>query len=106
MKVLLDEQLPRRLRLELSGHDVRTATFSGYGGLSNGRLLAAAAADDFDVLVTNDRHVQDQHNLAQLPIAVVVLNSPSNKLAVIRPRIPALLAALSTLPPRTIVNLI
>lgn len=105
MKVLLDEQLPHLFRLDLIGHDVQTAKWAGLDRFANGVLLATAAADGFEVLVTNDLNLSYQQNLATLPLAVVVLNAPSNKLRDLRPLVPALLAALEVVAPRTLVHL-
>jgi hypothetical protein len=43
MRVLLDEQLPRRLARELVGHDVSTAQQQGWISVKNGELLGFAA---------------------------------------------------------------
>jgi nicotinamidase-related amidase len=40
MRVILDECLPRRLGLDLSGHLVSTVPLAGWAGVSNGKLLA------------------------------------------------------------------
>jgi len=42
VRVLLDEQLPRRLVRELVGHDVSTAQKQGWSGVKNGGLELAA----------------------------------------------------------------
>ena len=39
MKLLLDENLPHALRLELPGHDCYTVAFMGWSGVENGALL-------------------------------------------------------------------
>ena len=54
MKVLLDENLPHRLRLFLPGHDVFTVDYLRWKGIQNGRLLALAAANGFDAMLTMD----------------------------------------------------
>ena len=105
MKVLLDEQLPHEFRHDIAGHEVQTAWWAGLDRYRNGALLAAAGAGGFDVVVTNDRGIQHQQNLARLPVAVVVLNARSNDVDDLRPLVPALLAALSALAPKTLVNL-
>lgn len=99
MKLLLDENLPHQMRLELSGHDVFTAAYMGWGGVENGELLRRAAAAGFDALVTNDRGLEYQQNLTTLPLAVVVLLAPANTVEALRPAYPALLAALTGLRP-------
>jgi hypothetical protein len=63
MKVLLDDNLPHLLRLELPGHDVYTVAYMNWSGVQNGELLRRAAADGFDVLVTNDRGLEYQQNV-------------------------------------------
>lgn len=50
MKLLLDENLPHQMRLELPGHEVFTAAYMNWGGIENGELLRQAAAEGFDAL--------------------------------------------------------
>jgi hypothetical protein len=52
---------------------VRTAAQQGWGMLKNGELLAAAEAEGFDVLLTTDKNMRYQQNLAERKIAVLVL---------------------------------
>jgi hypothetical protein len=72
VRVLLDEQLPRQLAPLLTGYDVRTVQQQSWAGLKNGQLLDAAEAADFAVLVTGDRNLQFQQNLAKRQLGVVV----------------------------------
>ena len=73
MRVLFDQATPGPIRRYLEGHDVRTAAQQGWDKLKNGELLAAAEADGFDVLLTTDKSMPYQQNLAGRRIAVVVL---------------------------------
>jgi len=73
MRVLFDQATPVPIRPHLQGHDVRTAAQQGWDTLKNGELLAAAEADGFDVLLTTDKNMRYQQNLAGRRIAVVVL---------------------------------
>ena len=50
MRILLDEDLPRRLGTLLVGHEVNTVPRCGWSGIKNGKLLALAAAK-FDVFL-------------------------------------------------------
>jgi predicted nuclease of predicted toxin-antitoxin system len=50
MRILLDECLPRRLRRELPGHDVRTVPEMGWSGKKNGALLSLMVAQGLEVL--------------------------------------------------------
>ena len=104
MKILLDENLPHQLRLELPGHDVFTAAFMNWSGIENRALLQLAAENGFDVVLTNDRGMEHGQNLNQLPVAVVVLMIPTNTMEAIRPHCDELLKALSKLRPREFVK--
>jgi hypothetical protein len=99
VKLLLDENLPHQMRLELSGHDVFTVAFMGWSGVENGELLHRAATAGFDAVVTNDRGLEYEQNLAALPVAVVVVLTSANTIEALRLTFPALLAALSSLRP-------
>lgn len=99
MKVLLDENLPHQLRLEIVGHDVFTVAFMGWSGVENGKLLREAKAADFDVFVTNDRGLEYQQETSSLPIAVVVILPFTNTMESIRPLLPALQSTLAKLSP-------
>jgi hypothetical protein len=73
MRVLFDQATPVPIRTYLKGHDVRTAAQQGWDTLENGELLTAAEANGFDVLLTTDKNMRYQQNLAGRRIAVVVL---------------------------------
>jgi hypothetical protein len=75
VKVLLDENLDRRLRKHLGFHDVFTVNFQGWNGLKNGKLLVAAEGDGFEVLVTGDQTLFYEQNLTERRLAVVALSS-------------------------------
>jgi hypothetical protein len=84
VRVLLDECLPRGLKRELPGHDVRTAPEMGWASKRNGELLQLAQRE-FDVFLTVDRNLQHQQNLASFEIAVIVLVARSNRFDDLRP---------------------
>jgi hypothetical protein len=98
MRVLLDECVPRALRKELFGHEVKTVAEARWAGVKNGELLQLAARQ-FDLLLTVDRNLEYQQNFAGLALAVIVLHAPSNDIAVLRPLMPAVLAAISASKP-------
>ena len=101
MRVLLDECVPRALRKELHGHDVKTVAEAGWAGVKNGALLQLAATA-FDVVLTVDRNLEYLQNLAGAELAVIVVVASSNDIEVLRPLMPAVLERLSTAPPRGI----
>jgi predicted nuclease of predicted toxin-antitoxin system len=101
MRILLDEDLPRRLAELLVGHEVSTVQRSGWSGIKNGQLLGLAAVQ-FDVLLTMDRNLEFQQNLATLPIAVLVVEAASNRMEDLVPIVPAILNELGHIPPKSL----
>lgn len=79
MKLLLDENLPRRLKQDFPDHDIFTVRDRGWNGLKNGELLKLMIADGFDALITFDKNLQHQQNFERYPIAVIVLTARSNQ---------------------------
>jgi hypothetical protein len=104
VRVLLDECLPAGLRRELSGHDVTTVQRQGWAGTQNGALLSLVAAAGFEVFMTVDKGIEFQQRVARLPVGVIALRARSNDIADLRPLMPAVLAALSTLRPGQLVR--
>lgn len=93
-RALFDECVPRRLLREVGSIDVSHAITEGWAGHRNGALLRVMHAAGFRTLVTVDRNLQFQQNVAASGIAVIVLHAPSNRVPDLAPLIPALLDAL------------
>ncbi len=75
MRVLFDQATPLPIRAHLDRHVVSTASQQGWSTLKNGDLLTAAEAAGFEVLLTTDKNLRYQQNLAGRKIAVVVLGN-------------------------------
>jgi hypothetical protein len=73
MRVLFDQATPLPMRAYLVGHSVRTAAQQGWAALRNGDLLMVAEEAGFDILLTTDKNMRYQQNLAARKIAIVVL---------------------------------
>ena len=76
---------------------MRTAAQQGWDTLKDGELLAAAEADGFDLLLTTDKNMRHEQNLAGRKIAVVVLGLqqwPS-----LRPQVERVVEAIKTAAP-------
>lgn len=84
MRVLLDECMPKKLRHELPGCDVKTVTQMGWSGTKNGALLKLAS-ENFEVFLTVDQNLLHQQNTIRLGVAVIVLVAASNDIEVLRP---------------------
>ena len=68
----------------------------GWSGVSNGRLLKLMAESGFEVLVTCDQKIEYQQN-ADLPVALVVLIVPDNRVPTILRLAPELLEVLQSI---------
>jgi predicted nuclease of predicted toxin-antitoxin system len=101
MRILLDEDLPRRLGALLVGHEASTVQRSGWSGIKNGKLLALAVGK-FDVFLTMDGNLEFQQNLTTLPIAVLVVEAASNRMEHLVPVVPNILKELNHLPPKSL----
>lgn len=77
MRVLFDQSTPVPIRRFLVGHSVRTAAQERWGSLKNGDLLSVSQAAGFDVLLTTDKNIRYQQNLAGRTIAIVVIGHPT-----------------------------
>jgi hypothetical protein len=75
MRILFDHGTPSGIAASLGGHEVTEAVDHGWERLSNGELLAAAEAENFDLLLTTDKGIRYQQNLTRRKIAVVVLGN-------------------------------
>jgi hypothetical protein len=102
MRVLLDECLPRRFGLALTGHLVSTVQQAGWAGISNGKLLVLITGH-YDAFITIDQNLPAQQKTAALSFGVVVLRAPSNQLADLRPLVPQVLETLAVLQPGAVV---
>ncbi len=97
MKLLLDENLPRRLKLDFSEHEIFTVREKNWNGATNGVLLKLMIEDDFDVLLTFDKKLQHQQNFLKYQIAVLLLTAESNQYKHLLPLVPKIKDALSKL---------
>jgi hypothetical protein len=98
MMVLFDNGTPRTLaRYLIDAHTVTEARARGWDQLENGRLLEAAEAAGFEVMVTTDRNLSYQQNLAQRKIAIVVLGK--GRWTLIKTHITEIIAAVDSATP-------
>lgn len=78
MKLLLDENLPKRLKSDYHDHETYTVREMGWNSKKNGELLQLMKENHFDALLTFDRNIQYQQNFKKYPIPVIVLNATDN----------------------------
>jgi putative NIF3 family GTP cyclohydrolase 1 type 2 len=97
MRVLLDEDLPHKLRLNLPAHNVSTVSYLGWSGLKNGELLKAAEEAGFEVFLTGDQKLSYQQNLKERHIGIVTLSA--QEWPIIKDHLPAIAAAIDAAVP-------
>lgn len=97
IRILLDQNAPLGLSRLLTGHDVVTAARQGWSTIQNGDLIRAAEEAGFAVLITCDRNIRHQQNLAGRQLALVELTT--NQWATIRDNIADLLAVIEAASP-------
>ena len=97
MRVLLDENLDRRLKRAFdSDYEVMTVTECGWSGKKNGDLLRVAEME-FDVLVTLDKSIEYQQNLSRIKVGIVIISAPSNRRQDVELAMPEVNKALRTI---------
>src|SRR5256885_3295034 len=75
MRLLLDECVPKRLKDDLLGHDVRHVVEMGWSSTRNGELLKLMLAEHFEALLTVDQHLEFQQNVRGSGIGVIVVRA-------------------------------
>jgi predicted nuclease of predicted toxin-antitoxin system len=103
MRVLIDENLPRKLAGHLNGHECRTVAECGWVGKKNGELLSLAEPE-FEVLLTLDKNIPYQQDLKSGRIAILIVRGLSNRIQDLLPVIPDCLVALQSIEPGQVVR--
>ena len=85
MKLLLDENLPKKLKQDFQEYDIYTVREKGWNGTSNGILLKLMLEDGFEVLITFDKNLEHQQNFDKYPLSVIVLTAVSNQYKHLQP---------------------
>ena len=81
----------------LPGHEVRTAAYEGWAGLTTGALLKAAEDAAFDAILTADQGIRYQQNRKNCRVALIVLSDYDE--SVIAANVKAILAAIDAIQP-------
>lgn len=79
MKLLLDENLPKRLKQDFPEHEIYTVRDKNWNGMKNGDLLKLLIENSFDALLTYDKNLQHQQNFSKYPLTVFVLTAKINQ---------------------------
>ena len=87
MKLLLDENVPRKLKFEIIGYEIFTVQEMemGWSSKKNGELLKLLLENNFYGLVTVDKNLNFQQNFSSYPIPVFILNAKDSRLESLKP---------------------
>jgi hypothetical protein len=79
MRLLLDENLPKRLKLDFPEHEIFTVRDRQWNGIKNGELLKLLLDNSFDAFLTFDKNLQHQQNFSKYTITVFILIAQINQ---------------------------
>jgi hypothetical protein len=80
MKILLDENLPRRLKADFGpNYEVKTVRDMGWLGKKNGELLGLIVFNGFDYFITIDKNLRYQQNLDRIELTIFLLLAVNNR---------------------------
>ena len=81
MKILIDEQLPVKIkyRFDDTNYEVYTVRDMNWTGQKNGDLIKLMTAEKFTVLLTNDKNLYYQQKMEGLKICIVNINAKTNR---------------------------
>ncbi|WP_295648842.1 DUF5615 family PIN-like protein [uncultured Mucilaginibacter sp.] len=91
MKILIDEQLPTKLKYRFTDttYQISTVRDMEWLGKKNGDLLRLMKNNGFNVLHTNDKNLYYQQRISSLSVCIVNINSKTNRyndvLALLKP---------------------
>lgn len=109
MLALLDEQVPVEFAEVLNAsaqdrHTVRTVANMGWRGTKNGALLRLMREAGFSVMLTADRHIEHQQNIARSGVGLVVMHPRRIRIQELIPLAGAVLAALDSVQSGAVVH--
>ena len=102
MKILLDESVPRLLKVRLPQLNISTVEEMGWAGIQNGELLRRAE-ELFDVFITADQNLRYQQQLTGLKLAILVL--PSNQVPAVAQLVPVVESLLMTIKSGAVIDI-
>lgn len=109
MLALLDEQVPVEFADVLNAAaresvTVRTVAEMGWRGTKNGALLRRMREAGFTVMLTADRHIENQQNIARSGVGLVVMHPRRVRMQELLPLVPAVLTALDAVQPGEVLH--
>lgn len=88
MKILLDENIPAKLRFDFGkGYEVHMVGEMNWLGKKNGELLRLAIFNGFEIFITLDKNLKNQQNVSKFEIKFILLLAIDNKHQTLQPYI-------------------
>lgn len=88
MKILLDENLPAKLKFDFGeGFETFTVKDMDWLGKKNGELLGLAVFHGFNVFITLDKNLKFQQSIHKFDLNFIILFSVDNKHQTLQPYI-------------------
>jgi len=88
MKILLDENIPKKLKFDFAVNDeVSTVQEMNWQGKKNGELLGLLTFSGFDIFITLDKNLQFQQNLTRFSIKIIILDAVDSRYQTLQPLI-------------------
>jgi len=101
-RVLLDEDLPHKLRPQLAEFDVWTVLRAGWAAVKN-RMLLHLAEESFEVIVSGDKNIPHQQNLQKYSLGIVLLRTGGARFKDIQPYLQQIRDAIAVVAPGELV---
>lgn len=80
MRLLLDENLPRKLKYRFSdSHEVLTVPEMGWSGIKNGDLLKRMEEKGLEILLSVDKNMSHQQNLEKYNVSLLVFEAKDTR---------------------------
>ena len=104
-KLILDENLPHRLKTLLSDYQVFTLEDMKWKGKKNGVLMRLMNQNKVDVFVTMDKGISNQQNLSSLSFGIILLRAKNNQFATLEPLMTKVMERLADLKPGDVIEI-
>lgn len=85
-KILIDENLPRRLEIDFTDDDYNAIAIStqGWTGKKDKEMLELMVENKFDILLTADKSLQYEQNLDKYNIQILVVRTHNSRYAILK----------------------
>lgn len=90
MKILLDENVNKKLKQLLPDFEIHTVREMNWLGKKNGELISLAIGNNFLTIISNDTNMKFQQNLKKFDIYILVIRTKDNNIESILPLVPSL----------------